>query len=333
MSSIKAYIAGCEGLSLNADEIAFFKQNMPWGFILFARNIENPMQVKQLCSQMRELTGRDDTPILVDQEGGRVQRLKPPIWQQYPHAGALGALYNKNKQQGIRATRIMSRLHAKDLLELGINVDVLAPGAHDVIGERAYGQNPDIVAVLGREAVYGLMEGGVLPVMKHMPGHGRAKSDSHLHLPHVEAKLDDLKAIDFAPFKASTDFPMAMTAHIVFEDIDPSSPATTSKKVMDEIIRGFIGFDGLVMSDDVSMKALSGDFFERSQSIFAAGVDIVLHCNGDMAEMQAVADASPELQGDAKRRADQALKLLKPNEQIAQADLWDEFSQLMGLVA
>ena len=309
-------IIGCAGTVLSQDEVAFIEREKPWGLILFARNIGLAEEIRALTAQFRMVVGRDDAPVFIDQEGGRVQRIREPIAQHYPSGAAVGAVYRRNPEDGRRAARTMSRLHAADLLPLGINADCLpvldvpVEGAHDVIGDRAYGKDPATVADLGREAAEGLLDGGVLPGIKHIPGHGRAFSDSHRALPVVDTPLEELRAHDFPPFAALADMPMAMTAHVVYSAIDPDRPATTSHKVVRDIIRGEIGFDGLLMSDDVSMQALSGDFATRAESIFGAGCDVVLHCNGVMDEMLAVAAKTPLLRGRALVRAEQALQRL-----------------------
>ncbi|PSM19589.1 beta-N-acetylhexosaminidase [Nitratireductor sp. StC3] len=339
MSESKAMILGCAGAELTAEEEAFFRREKPWGFILFARNVADTPQVLRLVSDLRESVGRPDAPVFVDQEGGRVQRLRPPLAPDYPSAGALGAIHAADPAAGLRAAWLMSRLHAFDLARHGIDADCLpvldvpVDGADDVIGKRAYAGDPAVVAAMGRAAADGLLAGGVLPVMKHMPGHGRARCDSHKALPVVEASLDVLRAVDFAPFAALADLPMAMTAHIVYQEIDPDNPATTSARVIGDIIRGEIGFDGLLMSDDVSMKALSGDFSQKARAILAAGCDVVLHCNGVMDEMAGVAAATPALAGRALERARRALDLRagasSESEMLARA----EFDALARSVA
>ncbi len=308
-----ASILGCAGLTLSAEEEAFFRDVQPWGFILFKRNVESPDQVRKLVDQLRATVGRADAPVLIDQEGGRVQRLGPPHWRRYPPGRAYGELPANDPLLRREVTRLGARLLAYDLAVLGINVDcvpvldVPVEGAHDVIGDRAYAKTPEGVALLGRAACEGMIAGGVLPVIKHIPGHGRAMADSHLDLPVVETSYDELDAWDFAPFRVLSDMPMAMTAHVVYTAIDPKRPATTSKKAMREVIRGAIGFDGLVMSDDLSMKALGGEFADRARLSLAAGCDVVLHCNGDMAEMKAVIAGTKALSGQAARRAKAAL--------------------------
>lgn len=313
----RAFIAGCSGLTLTPDEIVFFREAAPWGFILFRRNIDNPEQVRALCAALRETVGREDAPILIDQEGGRVQRMGPPHWPKYPSGATYGALHANDPLVQRELARLGARLIAQDLRAVGVTVDCLpvldvpSPGAHDVIGDRAYGKTPEKVAVLGRAAAEGLLAGGVLPVVKHMPGHGRAGADSHLALPVVDASREELERHDFAPFRMLTDMPLAMTAHVVYTAIDPDRPATTSPIVIQDIIRGHIGYDGLVMTDDLSMKALSGSFRGKTEAAIAAGCDMALHCNGDMAEMTEVAEGAPILEGDALRRAEAALSRIR----------------------
>ncbi|MDX5393516.1 MAG: beta-N-acetylhexosaminidase [Caulobacteraceae bacterium] len=317
--SIQASIFGCAGPRLSADEAAFFAEVNPWGFILFKRNVETPDQVRRLTDALRACVGRADAPILIDQEGGRVQRLGPPHWPVYPPGRAYGTLAGNDPLLRREITRLGARLIAHDLATLGINVDcvpvldVPQAGAHDIIGDRAYGQTPEEVAYLGRAAAEGLIAGGVLPIIKHIPGHGRALADSHLDLPVVDASREALSSVDFAPFRVLSDMPMAMTAHVVYAAIDPRRPATTSRRAIREVIRGEIGFSGLLMSDDLSMKALSGDFAERTRASLAAGCDVVLHCNGDMAEMKPIAESCRPLSGSSRRRADAALARLARN--------------------
>lgn len=336
MSESKAVIFGCAGPELLAEEASFFADTRPWGFILFGRNIASLAQVADLIASLRESIGRPDAPVLIDQEGGRVQRFKPPLVPQYPSGADLGALYLANRDAGLRATWIMSRLHAFDLHPLGITVDCLpvldvpSPGGHEVIGSRAYGMTPDVVCALGAAASEGLKAGGMLPVIKHVPGHGRAGADTHHELPHVDASRAELSARDFVPFKALAGEAMAMSAHVVFTDIDPDNPATTSRRVIDEVIRGEIGFDGLLMSDDVSMNALSGDFATRTRAILAAGCDVTLHCNGDRAEMEAVASVTPELSGESLRRAESVMAAFRAPDDSDEAALREEFEGLMA---
>ena len=339
MSESQTLILGSSGRSLTAEERAFFSGEQPWGFILFARNISETAQVQDLVEAMRDCVGRPDAPVFIDQEGGRVQRLRPPLAPNYPPGAAFGELYRKDREAGLRAAWLLSRLHAFDLLGLGINADCLPvldvpiEGAHDVIGDRAYGRDPETVAALGRAAADGLLAGGVLPVIKHIPGHGRAFADTHLELPVVQASHGDLRRHDFPPFQALNDIGMAMTAHVVYAAIDPDRPATTSSKVIETIIRGEIGFEGLLMSDDVSMKALSGDFATRTTDILAAGCDIVLHCNGVMDEMRAVASRARPLEGTALERAKRALSPLSHRDDMSVEVARAEFAEHFEAVA
>ena len=306
-----AAIYGCSGLELTAEERAFFAEARPWGFILFRRNVDSPDQVRRLVDQLLESIGPADAPVLVDQEGGRVQRLRPPHWPKYP-PGAAYLQAAGDPFQARELARLGARLIAHDLRAVGINVncapvlDVPVKGAHDIVGDRAYGADPQTVAVLGRAFAEGLMAGGVLPVIKHMPGHGRAFADSHHELPVVHADRGALEDWDFAPFRALSDMPLAMTAHVVFDAIDPKRPATTSKKAI-RLTREALGFGGLIMTDDLSMQALSGSLRERAEASLKAGCDVVLHCNGDLAEMREVAEGVGKLKGAARRRADAAM--------------------------
>jgi len=308
---ISAAIYGCSGHRLTAEERAFFAETRPWGFILFRRNVDSPAQVKALVEDLRDSVGRADAPVLIDQEGGRVQRLGPPHWPKYPPGSAYLKAVN-DPMAARELVRLGARLIAHDLRELGITVDcvpvldVPVPGAHDIIGDRAYAQDPATVTQLGRAAAEGLLAGGVLPIIKHIPGHGRAFSDSHHDLPVVETDLATLDAWDFAPFKALSDMPMAMTAHVVFTAVDAKRPATTSKKGI-RLMREHLGFSGLIMSDDLSMKALSGTLTERAEQSLKAGCDVILHCNGDLDEMRQVAEGTGKLKGEAKRRAEASL--------------------------
>ena len=322
----KAFICGCKGFELDAAERAFMGEHRPWGLILFKRNVESPDQLRRLTASFREIVGRADAPVLIDQEGGRVQRMGPPHWPAYPAAARFGALPLPLAERA-EAVKLNARIMAADLKEVGITVDCLpvldvpAPGSHAIVGDRAYGADPETVAVLGRAVCEGMIEGGVLPVVKHIPGHGRAKADSHLELPRVQALRKDLEAIDFAPFKSLRDAPLGMTAHVVYEAIDDQRPGTISPRIIQEIVRAYIGFDGLLMSDDLSMKALQGSFAERAAAVFAAGVDLALHCNGDLSEGMPVAEASPWLAGKSLERAKRALALLeKPVEPLDLVD-------------
>ncbi|MEO9529000.1 beta-N-acetylhexosaminidase [Roseibium sp.] len=334
---IKAFVSGCSGPQLTTDEIGFFRDEAPWGLILFARNIQTPDQVLELTTEFRRAVGRDDAPVLVDQEGGRVQRLRPPHWRKYPAAKVYGDLYQRDAEAGLRAAWLGARLIAGDLQPLGITVDCLPcldvrfPDTVDAIGDRAFSTDPDVVADLGKAMVEGALAGGVLPVIKHIPGHGRARVDSHLELPRVDAGHSSLESVDFRPFKALSRVSLGMTAHIVYTDIDAERPGTHSAKIIRGIIRETIGFDGCLMSDDISMKALGGTFDERSRAIIEAGCDIVLHCNGDLEEMRAVAAAVPELSGKAGERCEAALSGLRvPDPEFDGREAWNEFQSLTG---
>jgi beta-N-acetylhexosaminidase len=309
----RAFITGISGPGLSAVEREFIRSQRPWGFILFKRNIETPQQVALLVAELRKTLGSPDAPVLIDQEGGRVQRLGPPHWPVYPPGALFGALYDADPKLGLSAARLSARLIAADLEALGIDVDCLpladvpVPGADTVIGDRAYGTSPEKVAAIARAVTEGLGEGGILPVLKHIPGHGRATADSHFRLPEVKISKNELERTDFAAFRSLADLPMAMTAHVVFSALDPVHPATTSATIIERVIRGVIGFQGLLMSDDVSMNALSGSIAERTQAILSAGCDMVLHCNGKLEEMREVAAETPELSGKALERAGRAL--------------------------
>jgi beta-N-acetylhexosaminidase len=310
-----AFITGLAGATLSAEERAFLRDAAPWGLILFKRNIQTPDQVIRLVGEARASVGRDDVPVLVDQEGGRVQRLGPPHWPVYPAGAAYGRLYDVDAAAALAAARLGARLIAADLLPLGIDVDCLPladvpiDGSDPIIGDRAYGQTPEKVSAVASAIVEGLMDGGVLPVLKHLPGHGRANTDSHLELPVVTAPLALLEATDFQAFRPLRQLPLGMTAHVVFTSLDPTAPATTSATIMRQVIRDSIGFSGALMSDDISMGALTGTIGERTQAAIAAGCDLVLHCNGRLEEMRAVASAAPRLAGVAADRAAAALRM------------------------
>ncbi len=314
--SVSAMISGCASLSLSTKEVAFFTKAEPWGLILFKRNCESPEQIKALTNQFRSAVGRKDAPVFVDQEGGRVQRLGPPnnAWRKYPSAAEFGVLYERCAVLAFRTVRNAGRLMAEELFEAGITssclpvLDVPQAGAHDVIGNRAYALRPDQVISLSRMHTAGLMEGGILPVMKHIPGHGRSMVDSHHDLPVVNAARTELEQVDFKPFAAFADCPMAMTAHVIYTALDPQNPATLSRKIIKEVIRKTMNFSGLLMTDDLSMKALGGTFGEKTERALAAGCDVVLHCNGNLEEMEEVAAHAGALEGKALRRAKQALK-------------------------
>ena len=334
--STRAFITGVSGTELTAAEWAFIRAERPWGFILFKRNVDNPAQVVSLVGELREAAGAPNAPVLIDQEGGRVQRLGPPHWPVYPPGAVFGTLYDRDSALGLTAARLSARLIAADLADLGITVDCLpladvpVAGADAVIGNRAYGTEPGKVAAIARAVTDGLEQGGVLPVLKHIPGHGRATADTHFRLPTVDTSRDELMRTDFAAFQPLSDLPMAMTAHVVFSAIDPVHPATTSATMIEQVIRGAIGFQGLLMSDDVSMNALAGTIAERTRAIIAAGCDMVLHCNGNIEEMRAVAGQTPELSGKALARAEQALAARKAPQPF---DLAAARAELDALIA
>jgi beta-N-acetylhexosaminidase len=318
--STRAFISGVSGTVLTVAEREFIRGMRPWGFILFKRNIEAPDQVSALVGELRNCLGDADAPVLIDQEGGRVARLGPPHWPVYPPGAMFGALYDLDPVLGLNAARLSARLIAADLIDLGISVDCLpladvpVAGADAVIGNRAYGTEPTKVAAIARAVTEGLEQGGVLPVLKHIPGHGRAAADSHFRLPTVDTSKQELERTDFAAFQPLADLPMAMTAHVVFSALDPAHPATTSATIIRQVIRGVIGFQGLLMSDDVSMNALAGSIAERTRAIVNAGCDMVLHCNGKLDEMRDVARETPELAGEALDRARRALALRRKPE-------------------
>jgi beta-N-acetylhexosaminidase len=308
-----AFITGVAGEALTPEETAFLGSAVPAGLILFARNCKTRDQVRRLVASAKEAAGSADLLVLVDQEGGRVQRLAPPLARALPPAAAYGRLYEEDAEGACEAAFLTARLVAEELKDLAINtdcapvLDVPVAGAHAVIGDRAYAHTPERVAALGRAVADGFLAGGVLPVLKHIPGHGRAMADSHFALPVVSAPRDVLSATDFAPFRALAHMPAAMSAHVVFAAVDADAPASASATVTRSVIRGEIGFDGLLISDDVSMKALSGTLRERAEAVIRAGSDLVLHCNGDLAEMEDVAAGVPRLAGRALERFVRAL--------------------------
>jgi beta-N-acetylhexosaminidase len=333
----RAFICSTAGTSLTPAERAFLRESDPWGLILFKRNIETPEQVARLTASFREAVGRQ-APVLVDQEGGRVQRLGPPHWPAYPPGATYGELYDLDPAVGTKAAQLGARLIAADLAAVGIDVDCLpiadvpVPGANAIIGDRAYGRSADKVARIARAVADGLSAGGVLPVLKHIPGHGRPTVDSHSALPVVETDRATLEATDFAAFRPLGDLPLGMTAHVVYTAIDALAPATTSVTLVRDVIRGWLSFRGLLMSDDISMGALSGSIEQRARAAIAAGCDLVLYCSGELAEMQALAQAVPLLAGDAAARADAALVRRRAASDDVAA-LRAEWMALMGAAA
>jgi beta-N-acetylhexosaminidase len=335
---MKPIIFGAKGLRLSNAEAAFFAEHRPCGFILFRRNVDDPDQVRALIAEMKAAAGNPDALILIDQEGGRVARLRPPHWRSYPCGADYGRLWPIDPDLAGEAAFLGARLIADDLAALGITVDCLpvldvpVAGADNIIGDRAYGTDPVSVMALGRAAAQGLIAGGVLPIIKHIPGHGRAMADSHLALPVVQTSRTALEHHDFPPFRALGDMPLAMTAHVIFSAYDADAPATTSRVMIDQVIRGWMGFDGLLMSDDLSMKALSGDFTTRRAAILAQGCDIVLHCNGELDEMTPVATGCPSIAPTARRRLDAALALLRrPAEPFDRGQAETRLTELLAI--
>jgi beta-N-acetylhexosaminidase len=334
-----AFITGLAGTKLLAEERQFLREAQPFGLILFKRNIENKAQVSVLVAEvLHELA--PEALVLVDQEGGRVQRFGPPHWPAYPPGAVFGRLYDRDPKLGLKAARLGARLMASDLLPLGVNTDcvpladVPVVGSDRVIGDRAYGETPEKVAAIAGAVAEGIAAGGILPVLKHIPGHGRANADSHLKLPVVDADRATLEAADFAAFRPLKKLPLGMTAHVVFTAFDPVLPATTSPVMIREVIRGSVGFEGLLMGDDVSMEALSGSIAERARASLKAGCDLVLHCNGKMDEMRQVAAEAPELTGEALKRAQRALDARRQPEALDVEAARREFAAMIdGQVA
>lgn len=312
MSQLSAFITALSGPNLTAEEAAALRAIRPCGVILFGRNVVDPAQVRRLTDAVRAAVASDHLMLLIDQEGGRVQRLKPPHWRALPPGAQYAALYAHDPVRAVEAAELVARLMADDLRQVGLNtdctpvLDLPVPGSHAIIGDRAFGEAPGQVVALGGAVARGMMAGGVLPVIKHIPGHGRATKDSHLDLPVVDTPRADLTVTDFATFAGLAHVPAAMTAHVVFTALDPAAPASTSAIVTSQIIRGAIGFDGLLMSDDLGMQALQGSVAERAKAVFAAGSDVALLCSGDLSETEAVAAVAPPLTGRALSRLERA---------------------------
>ena len=335
---LSAFITGLAGAELSAREAAVLRETRPCGVILFARNAVDPDQLRRLTEAAASAVG-EEIMVLIDQEGGRVQRLRPPHWRALPAAAAYAAGYGGDLQRAARAARAVARLTAADLRAVGINtncaplVDVPTPGSHGVIGDRAYGTSAEDVAALGAAVAEGLMAGGVLPVIKHIPGHGRATADSHFHLPTVSATRAELEATDFMPFRRLAGLPAAMTAHVVFTAWDADAPASISRRVIEDVIRGGIGFDGLLMSDDLGMKALAGSIAERAAAVIAAGSDVVLACNGGLEETEAVAAVVPLLSGRARARFERARAVFGQQQPFEVAEAEACLAEVLHLVA
>jgi len=327
----KAFISGCAGPILGEAERHFFAAARPCGLILFARNCQTPEQIRALIAAFKAAVESDEVLVLIDQEGGRVQRLRPPHWRTMPPARCYGRLYEIDPELGRQAAFAGARLIAQELHALDINVDctpvldVPEKGAHEIIGDRAFSSDPDVVIELGRAVMDGCLAGGVLPVIKHVPGHGRAKADSHLSLPRIDVSEAELDAIDFRPFRGLRDAPLAMTAHVLLPVYDDRRPASISPVIMGEVIRNRIGLTGLVMSDDLGMQALRGPFAERARGVIEAGCDVALHCGGNLDEMKDVARAVPPLEGIAAERFAHARSLLREPQDF-------DVAEAMGLV-
>ncbi|MBS0550564.1 MAG: beta-N-acetylhexosaminidase [Proteobacteria bacterium] len=339
MALPRATILGCVGPDLTADERAFFRDADPLGFILFARNVDTPERTRRLVEELRSCVARADAPVLIDQEGGRVARLRPPHWRKAPPARLLGDLYARDPEKGLLATALNARLLAADVASIGCDVDCLPvldiafPETHAVIGDRAFAESPEPVAALGRAAAEGAMAEGVMPIVKHIPGHGRATVDSHLSLPTVSASRAELERTDFLPFRLLADLPWAMTGHLLFEAIDPSQAITVSAGGVKDVIRGFIGFDGLLLSDDLSMQALGGTLGARAARSIAAGCDIALHCNGKRDEMEQVVANTGPMTAAAGRRFDAGRKALgRARAPLGKAGLADAERQVASLL-
>ncbi len=336
----RAVILGCADRALDEGERRLFADVDPAGFILFKRNCESPGQLRDLVAALRDSVGRPDAPVLIDQEGGRVVRLRPPHWRAPPAPALFGALARADLARARRAVWLNERLIAAELFDVGVDVncapalDLRFAGATDMVGDRAFSDDIETVAALGRAAADGISDGGVLPVVKHLPGHGRARADSHVSLPHVDEPLAELRARDFAPFHALRDVPLGITAHVRYDALDNARPATLSPTVIEQAIRGEIGFQGLLLTDDLSMGALSGPVEARAAAALAAGCDIALHCNGKRDEMEAVAAAVPRLQGASAARWARALAARRPPAAFDAAEATRELDGLLaGLVA
>ncbi len=318
--ALAAFASGCSSVELNDAERAFFREARPCGLILFQRNCSNPGQLRRLVGQAAEAVGGSSFMVLIDQEGGRVRRLRPPEWRNFPAARAYAGLYAKDRETGLEAARLSARLIADDLKACGINLnaapvlDLPVEGAHDIIGDRAYGSDPQNVIALARAVAEGYLQGGVIPVIKHIPGHGRARADSHESLPVIDAGRKELRESDFVPFMALKDLPAAMTAHVVMTAFDPKRAASVSPTIIGEVIRGLIGFDGFLMSDDLNMKALEGTLAEKACAVLDAGCDIALHCSGILKEMHEVAEVVPELTARRLERFEAAVALTRRND-------------------
>ncbi|MDO7834862.1 beta-N-acetylhexosaminidase [Sphingobium sp. HBC34] len=335
---MKPVIFGLSGATLTADERAFLVDAQPAGYILFRRNIVDRAQLRALTDDLRGLHGRDDLLIMIDQEGGRVARMQPPVWPAFPPGAVFDRLYDIAPSSAIAAARANAHAIALTLAEVGITVDALPlldvrqDGASDIMGDRTLGADPMRVAALGRAMLEGLADGGVVGIVKHMPGHGRALVDSHLELPVVNANLNALET-DLAPFRTLRSAPIGMTAHVVYSEWDADRPASLSPTIIDEIIRGSIGFTGLLMSDDLDMKALNGSIPDLAAGVVAAGCDLALNCWGRMDDMVGIANQLPEITDAGRARLDRAMASVpRGTDQPALNDLLATRDSLLGLV-
>jgi beta-N-acetylhexosaminidase len=315
--AVRAAVVALAGTELGEDERLMLRRTPPAGLILFQRNCRDRDQLAALIAEARAAAGAA-LPVLIDQEGGRVMRLRPPVWRPLPAAGRIGLLARRDLPAGEEAARLLGRLIAHDLALVGIDVDcapvldVPVPDVHDAIGDRAFAADPLLVARLGRAFIDGLEAGGVLPVIKHLPGHGRARVDSHHALPVIDVSRDELEAVDLVPFRHCRDVPFAMTAHVLLPALDPLRPATQSPVIIGELIRGAIGFEGVLLTDDISMGALEGDLGLRVRRALAAGCDLALHCTGRIEETAVVLDAAGPLEGTSRARLQAALARRRP---------------------
>jgi len=331
---IKSVIFGCCGLELKQEEVKFFSSVNPWGFILFKRNIENPIQLRALTDSIRDTVGRD-IPILIDQEGGRVERLSKPHWRSWMPAMEQMSLVPEELSD--RAMWLRYRIIGEELKKVGIDVNCAPVGdlvnrfTHNVLLNRCYGRVPNVVISAARACANGLLDSGVLPVLKHLPGHGRAKVDSHLDLPKIRASMDDLSKSDFAVFKGLNDIPLGMTAHVLYEKLDNEFPATHSKKII-ELVRTELKFNGLLMTDDLSMKALNGTFEDKVKKSLKAGCDLILHCNGNMVEMDEISQFCGSLSPERKKYSDIVLRKRKNFSSIDVHKLINEYDMIINSV-
>ncbi|WP_417453357.1 beta-N-acetylhexosaminidase [Kiloniella sp.] len=332
---LNSVIFGCEGHNLTDWEKGFFSEVKPYGYILFARNCDTPDQIRNLISELKSLSGNDDLPVLIDQEGGRVARLRPPHWRKTPPAAIFGQIFDRDQEKALRATYLNACLIAYELKELGVTadcapvLDLTIPGAHEIVGDRSYGATPEKVATIGTKVIEGFLHCGIMPVIKHLPGHGRATVDSHKELPRVDTPRNELSSHDIKAFKLMNSAPWGMTAHVIYERIDPDHIATVSPTVIQQVIRDEIGFGGILLSDDLSMKAMAGTYEERAKATLSAGCDLALHCNGDQQEMMSVAKGLQKIDSTKSDRLDQAWKL-RQNSNVEWNETLDELTEIIS---